>query len=68
MPKTATAIRTGGDNYDLYYHDTRTLDNNVPYAYLLGTVKAGYTIEVDQRNHRGEGEPPLYKMEPSNPD
>lgn len=61
--KKATAIRWSGDYYGVTYSDSAACDTGVPYAYLLSLVKAGYVVDVDQRQYRPEGEPEGYRME-----
>lgn len=60
--KTAIAIRKSGYCYDVTYSDSVAMDMDVPYAYLLSLAKAGYVVEVDQRQYRPEGEPEGYLL------
>jgi hypothetical protein len=55
--KVAYATRVGGDLYNVTYGDGIGCDREVPWAYLRGLLRKGYTVELDQGGHRGEGEP-----------
>lgn len=54
--KAATAYRKAGDVYDVFYRDGNDCDFGVPGRYLDGLRRKGYTITLDRRNYRGEGE------------
>jgi len=54
--KTATATRIDGDVYNVTYPHARSMDRMVPWSYIRGLLKSGYTIQVDQTAHRPAGE------------
>ena len=63
MHKTAKATRTGGDTYTVTYVGANDMDSDVPYAYLQRLARDGYTVTVDQRGHRPEGEPESFVVD-----
>lgn len=62
----AIAHRVGGDIYNVIYHDSLVMDCSVPFSYLEMLVKQGYTVLVEQRVYRGEGELEKYTLSSDN--
>ena len=63
--KIAHATRTSGDTYDVAYPGHADYDKDVSGAYLRRLVHDGYTVEIDQRGCRGEGEPEHETLRPT---
>lgn len=61
----ATATRIGGDLYDVIYPGHADCDRNVPMSYIERLVHEGYTVTVNQRTERYEGEPETYTLRPT---
>ncbi len=58
--KKAIATRVDGDVYNVDYPNTSDYDRNVSGDYLIGLVRSGFEVTVQQRCYRGEGEPASY--------
>ena len=57
MAKVANAVRKSGMLYDVFYPYQNCCDFDVPWSYLEGLRRKGYTVELDQSKYRPEGEP-----------
>lgn len=60
--KAAVATRINGNLYDVTYPETRGLDKAVGYDYLRRLARDGFAVKVEQRTHRGPGEPESYDV------
>ncbi len=62
--KHLTAVRKSGNVYDVFYDDHNSFDPGVTFGYINGLRRQGYSVTVEQRSYRGEGEPETEEYPP----
>jgi hypothetical protein len=62
--KHLTAVRKSGNVYDVFFSDHNGCDFDMPFEYINRLRRKGYSVTVEQRSYRGEGEPETEEYSP----